>query len=96
MACWTLTPSSEIAKGHTNAGASTRMTAAKDAVSDKIDESKHNVCNIVPLHLSPDIVLTIITYRQRPTSTPTSNNLGEAICEHRDGRRGWRQDGGLH
>ncbi|KAK0508581.1 hypothetical protein JMJ35_008857 [Cladonia borealis] len=32
----------EIAKGHTNAGASTRMTAAKDALSDKVDESKHN------------------------------------------------------
>ncbi|KAL2049365.1 hypothetical protein ABVK25_010375, partial [Lepraria finkii] len=32
----------EIAKGHTNASATTRMTAAKDAISDKIDESKHN------------------------------------------------------
>lgn len=58
------------------------MTAAKDAVSDKIDESKHNVCDIPPQHLSPDIVLTTIIYRPRPTSTPTSNKLGEAICEH--------------
>ena len=33
----------EIAKGHTDASASTRMTAAKDAVSDKIDEQKHDV-----------------------------------------------------
>ena len=57
---WTLTPSSEIAKGHTNAGASTRMTAAKDALSDKVDESKHNVCNISLLNLSPYIVLMII------------------------------------
>ncbi|CAF9932577.1 Glucose-repressible protein [Imshaugia aleurites] len=32
----------EIAKGHTNAGATTRLTAAKDAVSDKVDEKKHD------------------------------------------------------
>ncbi|KAL2047646.1 hypothetical protein N7G274_000688 [Stereocaulon virgatum] len=32
----------EIAKGHTDASLSTRATAAKDAVSDKMDESKHN------------------------------------------------------
>ena len=36
------------------------MTAAKDAVGDKVDESKHNVCNIAALPLPPDIVLTMI------------------------------------
>ena len=51
------------------------MTAAKDALSDKFDESKHNVCNILLLNLSPYIVLMIILSRPRPTSTPTSKSL---------------------
>ena len=38
----------EVAKGHTNANATTRLTAAKDAVSDKVDEKKHDVR---PVHL---------------------------------------------
>ena len=33
----------EIAKGHTDASATTRATAAKDAMSDKVDEKKHDV-----------------------------------------------------
>ncbi|KAF6221918.1 hypothetical protein HO133_001886 [Letharia lupina] len=32
----------EVAKGHTDANATTRLTAAKDAASDKIDEKKHD------------------------------------------------------
>ena len=43
-----ITSLSEIAKGHTDASVTTRMTAAKDAVGDKIDESKHNVCHPHP------------------------------------------------
>ena len=33
----------EIAKGHTDASATTRLTAGKDAISDKLDEKKHDV-----------------------------------------------------
>ena len=33
----------EIAKGHTDASATTRLTAGKDAISDKVDEKKHDV-----------------------------------------------------
>ncbi|CAF9905350.1 MAG: hypothetical protein ALECFALPRED_000228, partial [Alectoria fallacina] len=32
----------EVAKGHTNASATTRLTAAKDMASDKLDEKKHD------------------------------------------------------
>ncbi|KAM0799905.1 glucose-repressible protein Grg1 [Usnea florida] len=32
----------EIAKGHTDASATTRLTAGKDAISDKVDEKKHD------------------------------------------------------
>lgn len=32
----------EIAKGNTDASLGTRAEAAKDAVSDKLDESKHD------------------------------------------------------
>ena len=62
------------------------MTAAKDALSDKVDESKHNVCHTPQQHLSPDIVMTLITCRPRPTSTPTSKNPGDTIANtERDG-----------
>ncbi|KAF6231080.1 hypothetical protein HO173_010780 [Letharia columbiana] len=32
----------EVAKGHTDANATTRLTAAKDAASDKVHEKKHD------------------------------------------------------
>ncbi|NRK29873.1 glucose-repressible protein Grg1, partial [Salmonella enterica subsp. enterica serovar Typhi] len=32
----------EIAKGNTDANATTRLTAGKDAISDKLDEKKHD------------------------------------------------------
>lgn len=40
------------------------MQAAGDAVSDKIDESKHDVCHTPPRHCWPDIVLTFISTDQ--------------------------------
>ncbi len=49
----TLTQRVEIAKGHTDANATTRLTAAKDAVSDKVDEKKHDVR---PIHYYPSPV----------------------------------------
>ncbi len=38
-----LTPPTEIAKGNTNASYTTRATAAKDALGDKVDQKKHDV-----------------------------------------------------
>lgn len=42
-----LTRSPEVAKGHTDANATTRLTAAKDAASDKVHEKKHDVSFIM-------------------------------------------------
>ena len=44
----------------------TRATAAKDAVGDKVDESKHSVCDPVHLHFA------------QTTSTDSSKASGEA------------------
>ena len=60
---------SEVAKGHTNASATTRMTAAKDALSDKVDEKKHDVRYLPCLHFGQ---ITDLFCRPSQMSTPTS------------------------
>ena len=67
------------------------MTAAKDAVSDKVDESKHNVCHIYFLNYPTNTLLTRSSDQIRrlcqqvgmtsnyPAGT-CSCELGEACC----------------
>lgn len=54
-------PCLEIAKGNTNANATTRATAAKDMVSDKFDEKKHDVCITSTQPRAPTLTLEFQT-----------------------------------
>ncbi|KAL9076138.1 MAG: hypothetical protein Q9161_001185 [Pseudevernia consocians] len=65
----------EIAKGHTNANATTRLTAAKDAVSDKVDEKKHDVgSSFLPILEDQARADTGLLHRPSRTSMPISRH----------------------
>ena len=76
-------PSSEVAKGHTDASATSRLTAAKDAASDKVDEKKHDVrlhLSSQPLSLSLSFPLSSSFLPSDPcranTTFPTTDQVG--------------------
>lgn len=85
-----LTRHPEVAKGHTNASATTRLTAAKDAASDKVDEKKHDVGYFLLLSPPPSPSPAPLPLCGYDTNGDLSTDqvrrlrqqIGIAFCEH--------------